>query len=87
MIPVYRATCVYELSAVYRNGRGLAMNVDNEFRKHAGRCRLQAESAIKMADRAFWLLLAENWQKLAEEFEDPPKRELGDALTSAFRLQ
>jgi hypothetical protein len=61
--------------------------VEQEFRTHARRCRLQAEGAIKTADRAFWLLLAENWQKLAEEFEDPPKQQLAQALTLAFRLQ
>ena len=58
-----------------------------EFRKHAGRCRLQAESATEMADRAFWLLLAENWQKLAEESEGKPKDELETQLKAAFRLQ
>jgi hypothetical protein len=61
--------------------------VTYEFRKHAGRCRSQAESATQMADKAFWLLLAENWQKLAEEFEDKPRNELEQRLKSAFRLQ
>jgi hypothetical protein len=58
-----------------------------EFRKHAGRCRLEAENAAEMADRAFWLLLAENWQKLAQESEDKPKQELEAQIKSAFRLQ
>ena len=60
--------------------------VNAEFRKHAGRCRLKAESATQMADRAFWLLLAENWQQLAEETEER-KQELEARIRSAFRLQ
>jgi hypothetical protein len=58
-----------------------------EFRKNAGRCRLEAETAIETDDRAFWLLLAENWQKLAQDSEEKPKQELEAQIKSAFRLQ
>ena len=61
--------------------------VHYEFRKHAGRCRAEAENATEMADRAFWLLLAENWQKLAQESEEKPKEQLEAQIRSAFRLQ
>jgi hypothetical protein len=43
--------------------------IADEFRKQAERCRAHAESATKNADRAFWLLLAQNWQTMAEEAE------------------
>jgi hypothetical protein len=53
------------------------MSVENAFRKHAERCRLMAEVSTTTADRAFWLLLAENWQRLAQdrEVEPPDERE------------
>ena len=47
----------------------LVMSVEDEYRKHADRCRFLAECSPKMADRAFWLLLAQNWQLLAQDFE------------------
>jgi hypothetical protein len=37
------------------------------FRKHVDRCRLHAEMSSKAADRAFWLLLAQSWQLLAQD--------------------
>jgi hypothetical protein len=48
------------------------MAVEDEFRKHAERCRRTAEASTKTADRAFWLLLAESWQKLAQDRAAPP---------------
>jgi hypothetical protein len=45
----------------------LVMSVEDEYRKHADRCRFRAECSPKMADRAFWLLLAQNWQLLAQD--------------------
>ena len=47
----------------------LLMTVEDEYRKHADRCRFLAECSPKMADRAFWLLLAQNWQLLAQDSE------------------
>jgi hypothetical protein len=47
----------------------LVMSVEDEYRKHADRCRFLAESSPKQADRAFWLLLAQNWQLLAQDSE------------------
>jgi hypothetical protein len=46
---------------------GLVMSVEDEYRKHAGRCRFLAECSPKPVDRAFWLLLAQNWQLLAQD--------------------
>jgi hypothetical protein len=48
------------------------MAVEDEFRKHAERCRRMGETSTKKADRAFWLLLAENWQRLAQDREAEP---------------
>jgi hypothetical protein len=47
----------------------LVMTDKDEYRKHADRCRFLAECSPKMADRAFWLLLAQNWQLLAQDSE------------------
>jgi hypothetical protein len=60
------------------------MAVEDEFRKHAERCRRMGESSTKKADRAFWLLLAENWQRLAQdrEAEPPDEREQTDIKKS-----
>lgn len=51
------------------------MGVEDEFRNHAERCRLMAEGSAITADRAFWLLLAENWQRLAQDTEAELHRE------------
>jgi hypothetical protein len=45
------------------------MSVEDEYRKQADRCRLMAENSAKAADCAFWLLLAQNWQALAQDTE------------------
>ena len=54
----------YSFSAVV-----LVMSVEDEYRKHADRCRFLAECSSEQADRAFWLLLAQNWQLLAQDSE------------------
>ena len=45
------------------------MVVEDEYRKHADKCRFLAECSSEPADRAFWLLLAQNWQLLAQDCE------------------
>ena len=57
----------------------LLMTVEDEYRKHADRCRFLAECSPKMADRAFWLLLAQNWQLLAQDSEAEADDEVKDA--------
>lgn len=52
------------------------MSVADEYRKQAERCRVRAESSRKSTDRAFWLLLAENWQRLAQGLEEQRDDEL-----------
>lgn len=54
--------------------------IEDEFRKHADRCLTEAQRASKKAERAFWLLLAENWQKLAKESEVHEKDQASDLL-------
>jgi hypothetical protein len=39
----------------------------DEFRKQAEDCREWARRALRAQDKAFWLKLAEDWQKLAEK--------------------
>jgi hypothetical protein len=55
------------------------MSVADQYRKQAEQCRIRAEKSSKPADRAFWLSLAENWQKLAQESDEPSRSELQDA--------
>ena len=52
------------------------MAIEDEYRREAERCRVQAERAPKSADRAFWLMLAQNWQTLAQQSERQPEPEL-----------
>jgi hypothetical protein len=49
---------------------------EDEYRKHADRCWFLAECSSKPADRAFWLLLAQNWQLLAQDMEVEPPDDL-----------
>jgi hypothetical protein len=49
---------------------------EDEYRKHADKCRFLAECSSKPADRAFWLLLAQNWQLLAQDMEAEPPNDL-----------
>jgi hypothetical protein len=57
----------------------LVMSVQDEYRKHADRCRFLAECSSEQADRAFWLLLAQNWQLLAQDTEAEAEDELKGA--------
>jgi hypothetical protein len=59
------------------------MSVAGEYRKQAEQCRLRAESSSKPADRAFWLSLAENWQKLAQDADGPTRDELQNLRSTA----
>jgi hypothetical protein len=45
------------------------------YRNEADRARATARQATNTADRKFWLALAANWEKLAEEAEIPKIRE------------
>ncbi len=47
----------------------MVAGVSDEYREHAEQCRQRAVDAIKDSDKVFWLLLAENWQKLAEDHD------------------
>ena len=53
--------------------------LSDEYRKEAVRCHKNAESSLKEADRAFWLLLAANWLKLAEDRDKISNSDLRDA--------
>jgi hypothetical protein len=37
---------------------------------------MRAENSSKPADRVFWLSLAEGWQKLAQDSDEPTNNEL-----------
>ena len=41
------------------------------YRKEAERARETAKQAVSARDRAYWLALASNWEKLAKEAEAP----------------
>jgi hypothetical protein len=45
-----------------------------EYRGKAEECRQQAMKAISPSDKAAWLRMAEDWQRLAESIEDKPWR-------------
>jgi hypothetical protein len=45
------------------------MSIADAYRQQAERCRKRAEESIKPEDGAFWLLLAEKWQLLAQALE------------------
>ena len=42
------------------------MSITNQYRKRADECRDQAEKATRPIDKTAWLVLAEDWLKLAE---------------------
>jgi hypothetical protein len=48
--------------------------VAEQYRKEAGRARETAKQALSARDRAYWLALAANWEKLATEAEAPKIR-------------
>jgi hypothetical protein len=51
------------------------MGIEEAFRKHAERCRIMAKASSNTSDRAFWLLLAQDWQMLAQDIEAEPPEE------------
>ena len=53
--------------------------VTDEYRKQAEQCRKNAEGSLKQEDRAFWLLLAANWLKLAQGCDETSATGLRDA--------
>jgi hypothetical protein len=55
---------------IWRRMRGMGANAD-EFGKQAQECRQLAATALKAVDKAFWLRLAEDWLKLAQERASP----------------
>ena len=61
------------------------MAVADEYRKHTEKCRIFAESSSKYEDRAFWLLLAQSWQMLAQDMEAEPPEEQGTDVKLAPR--
>ena len=56
-----------ELEPIVLPGCSWVMAVEDEYRKQAERCLAQAEGSMEPADRAFWLLLAQNWQLIAQD--------------------
>lgn len=50
------------------------MSVAEQYRKQGEQCRTTAEHSSKLADRAFWLSLAEGWQKLAQDSDGRDER-------------
>ena len=48
----------------------MAMNAD-QFRKEAQEARQMADNATSPQDKEFWLHIAEEWLKLAQEAEKP----------------
>jgi hypothetical protein len=57
-----------------RSGRRRPPRGADQFRKQAKECRQWAATALKAVDKAFWLRLAEDWLKLAQEADNPTKR-------------
>jgi hypothetical protein len=50
---------------------------DEEFRRSADECRVQAEQSVNLSDKERWLKLAENWLIMARDAErDEATREL-----------
>lgn len=61
--------------------RGVALDfrqwvAAEQYRKEAERARETAKLAVSARDRAFWLALAANWEKLAKDAG--PRSSLGD---------
>ena len=46
----------------------------DEFRRQAEDARKMAAGTSKQADKVFWLRMAEDWAKLAQEADEKPKR-------------
>ena len=59
--------------------RGIALEfrqraAAEQYRNEAERARETAKQAVSARDRAYWLALAANWEKLAKEAEAPKIR-------------
>ena len=46
------------------------MTVADDFRKQAEEARQMAARSLKQEDKAFWLRLAEDWIKLAQQADE-----------------
>ena len=73
-----RANGVRTLAAWCLKERNMSVITD-EYRKQAERCRKNAEGSSKQEDRAFWLLLAANWLKFAQDCDEKSVTDLRDA--------
>jgi hypothetical protein len=73
-----RTNGVRMLAAWCLKDRNMSVITD-EYRKQAERCRKNAEGSSKQEDRAFWLLLAANWLKLAQDCDETSATGLRDA--------
>jgi hypothetical protein len=73
-----RANGVQTLAAGCLKECNMSLLTD-EYRKQAERCRKNAEGSSKQEDRAFWLLLAANWLKLAQDCDETSVTGLRDA--------
>jgi hypothetical protein len=49
----------------------------DQFRKEAEEARQMAARSLKQEDKAFWLRLAEDWNKLAQEADKNADRDRG----------
>jgi hypothetical protein len=72
-----RANGVRTLAAWCLKDRNMS-GVTDEYRKQAERCRKNAEGSLKQEDRAFWLLIAANWLKLAQDCDETSATGLRD---------
>jgi hypothetical protein len=45
------------------------MTTSDEYRKFAQECRQQAEKTWRPDEKAMWLKLAEQWQRMAEDLD------------------
>ena len=52
-----------------------AMTDADDFRKQAEEARQMAARSLKQEDKAFWLCLAEDWIKLAQQADENTKRQ------------
>ncbi len=57
------------------------------FRKEAEKCRGQAAQAFDPLDKAFWLELAENWDRMAENPSAPDRYKRAAEAASLKQLR
>ena len=53
------------------------MSDADEFRKEAEEARKMSVRSLKQEDKVFWLRLAEDWIKLAQQADELEKRQRG----------